>query len=565
MIAMNGKRNGVKWLLLPACLMFAGCEALQPARTDVVEQMQTVVGDSVAQNQTQLPADVATALISTIELGAGDLPAEMDEQRFDIMVNDVPAAQFFMSLVDGTPYNMVVHPEVRGKITLNLSNVTIPNVLEAVRDVYGYEFVVTAYGFQVLPGRLQARIYQINYLNIERTGRSQTFVSSGSLTSGGRGGAATGDNSLVGTLIRTGQPESRFWQELSRSVSAIVGSGEGRSVVVNPQSGVVVVRALPNELREVEQFLRATQLVVQRQVILEAKILEVRLNDGFQTGINWSILLKDGANSITASHTGGGSVLVNESGTSEIAGQTGSLNPQGRRMIDGALSSAFGGVFSLALDFTDFASFIELLQTQGNVQVLSSPRVATLNNQKAVIKVGTDEFFVTDISSTTTSSAVGATFFPTIELTPFFSGIALDVTPQIGEDGRVTLHVHPSVSDVTDQQKTVTIGQLTQQIPLALSTIRETDSIVRARSGQVIVIGGLMQESLIDQDAGVPGLNRVPLVRNLFAHTKKRTQKSELVILLRPVIVADDEVWSDDLRRSGDNLQQLREQIEQRR
>jgi MSHA biogenesis protein MshL len=426
--------------------------------------------------------------------------------------------------------------------------------------------VATKYGFQVLPGRLQARIYQINYLNVERAGRSQTIVSSGSLTTGrsdagtdaGDGNVEPGapaqrESSVVGTVVRTTQPENLFWQELGQSITAIVGAGEGRSVVVNPHSGVVVVRALPNELREVEQFLRATQLVVQRQVVLEAKIIEVTLSDRFQTGINWAAMLEPGDNTITAAQVGGGTVLLNESGVSELAGTTTSA---------AQAVSRFGGVFALALDLGDFAAFIELLQTQGNVQVLSSPRVSTLNNQKAVIKVGQDEFFVTDITSTATTSAVGTNFFPTIELTPFFSGIALDVTPQISEDGLVTLHIHPSVSDVEDQQKTVTIGTLTQQIPLALSTIRESDSIVRARSGQVVVIGGLMQDSINDRDAATPGLSDVPLVGAAFKHRRKQGFKRELVILLRPVVVASDDVWTGEIERSGENLKRLRKDLD---
>jgi MSHA biogenesis protein MshL len=552
--------------LLSLIAVLGGCEAFG-TRTHVIDDATEAVDQSAQANQEQqVPQAVSSALIPTINLGAAELPTSTDEQRFDVAVNDVPAPQFFMSLVDGTNYNMVVHPEVAGSITLNLSDVTIPEVLEAVRDVYGYEFVATKYGFQVLPGRLQARIYQINYLNVERAGRSQTIVSSGSLTTGrsdagtdaGEGNAEPGapaqrESSVVGTVVRTTQPENLFWQELGQSITAIVGAGEGRSVVVNPHSGVVVVRALPNELREVEQFLRATQLVVQRQVVLEAKIIEVTLSDRFQTGINWAAMLEPGDNTITAAQVGGGTVLLNESGVSELAGTTTSA---------AQAVSRFGGVFALALDLGDFAAFIELLQTQGNVQVLSSPRVSTLNNQKAVIKVGQDEFFVTDITSTATTSAVGTNFFPTIELTPFFSGIALDVTPQISEEGLVTLHIHPSVSDVEDQQKTVTIGTLTQQIPLALSTIRESDSIVRARSGQVVVIGGLMQDSINDRDAATPGLSDVPLVGAAFKHRRKQGFKRELVILLRPIVVASDEVWEGEIQKSGDNLKRLRKDLD---
>jgi len=547
--------------------VLCGCET-EPARQNVMGEMENILDESVATNEVLIPDSVSSALIPTINLGSERVQSTGDEQRFDISVNDVPADQFFLSLVDGTRYNMVVHPEVSGAITLNLSNVSIPEVLEAVRDVYGYEFVSTDYGFQVLPGRLQARIYQINYLNIERSGSSSTIVSSGSLTTGGGSttddsGTTTssrGSSNLVGTSISTSQPESTFWEELSSSVAAIVGSGEGRSVVVNPQSGVVVVRALPNELREVEEFLKATQLIVQRQVILEAKILEVTLNDDFQTGINWGAIARSGNKSATVGNIGGGTVLVNETGVSDIAGNAGNLDPNNLSPIDGVLSSAFGGVFTLALDLTDFTAFIELLKVQGNVQVLSSPRVATMNNQKAVIKVGTDEFFVTDISNTTVTGTA-TTVSPSITLTPFFSGIALDVTPQISQDNLVTLHVHPSVSNVVDQQKTVTIGTLTQQLPLARSTVRESDSIVRAASGQVVVIGGLMQDLVNDHQAGAPGLSDLPVVGALFKHTNKQSTKSELVILLRPIVVDDDRVWMNAMSKSSNNLQDLKKDL----
>ena len=578
LLLMLNRALGMIPVFLLTILLY-GC-GIDQVRDDVAVEMEKDISTGITANdKLPVPAAVSSALIPSISLGSSQLPELKDEDRFDVTVNNVPAVQFFMSLVDGTKYNMVVHPEVSGNITLNLSDVTIPDVLQAVRDVYGYEFVNTGYGFQVLPGRLQARIYQINYLNIIRSGGSRTLVSSGSLTLLGtedEQGNASRESVPAGTTISTDLPSTSFWQEIETSVTAIIGSGEGRGVVVNPQSGVVVVRALPNELREVERFLEATQLIVQRQVILEAKIIEVRLNDGFQTGINWSGLLESGANSITASNIGGGTVLVNESGVSDIAGFTGSLDPvdsgpvSGRVTrnpaipIDGAVTSAFGGVFSLALNIGDFSSFIELLESQGNVQVLSSPRVATLNNQKAIIKVGVDEFFVTDVSSTNIASGNTTSVNPSVTLTPFFSGVALDVTPQISGDNNVTLHIHPSISDVVDQQKTVTIGTATQEIPLARSTVRETDSIVRAASGQVIVIGGLMQDIINDQNAGTPGFKDIPLLGNLFKHTKKASKKSELVILLKPIVVEDSKTWNADMQNSLEEIQRMNSTMKSR-
>jgi len=556
-------RIRTKFNILISLLILTACQD-QTVRQDVIDSVENIVNKSVSDNENQasVPDSISRSLIPVIDLDTANVPEIKDEERFDISVNAVAADQFFLSLVDGTDYNMVIHPEVTGLVTLNLRNVTIPEVLEAARDVYGYEFISTAYGFQVLPGRLRARIYQINYLNIERSGSSQTSVSSGSLTASettNDDGTVSSGGGAAGTEIRTEQNLTSFWTELQESVTAIVGGTEGRSVVVNPQSGVVVVRALPNELREVEAYLQATQLIVQRQVILEAKFIEVRLNENYQSGINWGSLLTPGNDTFTAAQTGGGTVLINENGVSDIAGNVGNLDPANFSAISGAAASAFGGVFSLAVNLGDFTAFIELLKTQGNVQVLSSPRVATMNNQKAVIKVGSDEYFVTDISTNNVSTTTTTTIQPDIELTPFFSGIALDVTPQISQEDDVTLHVHPSISEVVDQQKTVTVGNVTQQIPLALSTVRESDSIVRARSGQVIVIGGLMQETTNDTDAKTPFLGDLPGIGGLFNHKRQASVKSELVILLKPVVVKSADEWNDELLKSKGNVKELRD------
>jgi MSHA biogenesis protein MshL len=562
--------NTARWLpgILLAGLL-SGCENTPP-RVETLDKINRELSGALVEKEGagKVPDEVASELIPTLRLDVPQVPEIDDEQRFDIAVNSVPADQFFMSLVDGTPYNMVVHPEVSGEISLNLKNVTIPSVLEAAREVYGFEFDQTAYGFQVLPARLEARVYQINYLNINRSGTSSTFVSSGTLQEGpgqasignaeeGAVADGRGQRTVVGTQINTIHPPTTFWQELQSSLEAIVGGGEGRSVVVNPQSGVVVARAIPTELREVEAFLRATQLIAQRQVILEAKILEVELSEGFQSGINWAAIFGQ----LSVFHTGGGANLVGESGLSNIAGANVNQEP-GVTDLTGVAATAFGGVFSMAFNGSDFTAFIELLEGQGNVQVLSSPRIATMNNHKAIIKVGTDEFFVTDVSTTTiTATATQST--PNIELTPFFSGIALDVTPQISEAGDVMLHIHPTVSQVTDQQKNITVGGIAQTLPLARSTVRESDSIVRARNGQLVVIGGLMQDRSTEQDAKTPTLGDLPGVGALFRHKRTEDTKSELVILLRPIVIEGDQQWADAFRKTEENLDRIKSELHQ--
>lgn len=196
-----------------------------------------------------------------------------------------------------------------------------------------------------------------------------------------------------------------------------------------------------------------------------------------------------------------------------------------------------GGVFSVGLNFTDFTSIIEVLKTQGDVQVLSSPRISTVNNQKAIIKVGNEEYFVTNITTQATQSVSGPSNSTNVVINPFFSGIALDVTPQISDDDIITLHIHPTVTTVTDKIKEVGLSDKPLILPLAYTTVRESDSIVKARSGQVIVLGGLIQNKVSNKRADVPWLYKIPLIGLLFTQRQDATVKSEMVILLRPKVV----------------------------
>ena len=288
----------------------------------------------------------------------------------------------------------------------------------------------------------------------------------------------------------------------------------------------------------------------------------MELNDKFQSGINWSALQNTTNDNYLVNQTGGGSIFSGGTGLTGTAGNTGNLNPASLTQIDGSAASAFGGVFSLALNVgNDFAAFIELLKSQGDVQVLSSPKVSTLNNQKAVIKVGQDEFFITDLESNTDITTGTSSTQSNVELTPFFTGVALDVIPQISEAGDIILHVHPSVSNVVEKTKNISTSTTsTFSVPLAVSTIRESDSIIRATNGQVVVIGGLMQDSVSDEGASVPLLGDLPLIGGLFRHTREVKRKSELVILLKPIIVDSPDTWANEVRSARQRIKNLRSQ-----
>jgi MSHA biogenesis protein MshL len=496
-----------------------------------------------------VPDNVVNALTPSM---MSDRPAKKRKRnkipRFDIGVNNLPAADFFAGLVEGTKLNIVVHPDVEGDISLQLKNVSVTEVLEITRDIYGYEFERKGRLIKIFPLGLRTEIFEINYLNVKRTGGSETRVSSGQITAGGSGSSSSESDSSsnndsdsdqsgggTGTKINT-RNENYFWRNLEKTLTLIVGDDAGRTVVVTPSAGVVVVKADAKGLASVKSYLKSAELILQRQVIIEAKILEVTLNDSYQQGIDWNFTDVSGSVGTTGSDNG-----LN-------------LSQLSRQIVSGAA----GGVFSSTVKVGDFTSTISLLGTQGNVQVLSSPRIATVNNQKAVIKVGTDEYFVTDIDFESNNDSNSNS--TDIDLTPFFSGIALDVTPQISEEGKIVLHVHPTISTVEDQEKIITISGEDVSLPLAFSRIRESDSVIAAENGQIVVIGGLIQNNIVDNNATVPFLGDIPLIGELFKQKGSLTEKTELVILLKPTITSAD-VFNDDIRASQKRFSDFRDEM----
>jgi len=565
---MDRKTCCVAVLLLVA---LSGCQSLgkKQATPPPMKKMKTVLVAGIEQNtgidnaEKNLPPSIQTALLPKFIAGRTDVPADV-RKRFDVSADQVPAKAFFLSLVKNTGLNVVVHPAVQGNISLQLENVSIQEALETVSDVYGYNYQFTKQGIQIFAPGLQTRTFKVDYLNMNRGGFSNTRVSSGGLNSSDDESASTteGDQSALHSSITT-TSTTDFWSELQVAVRLIIGDAKGRKVVISPLAGLVVVQAMPDELRKVQTFLDNAQASLNRQVILEAKVLEVTLNDGFQSGINWSLL-----NSSWRVGQVGSGVLGSGDTFPSVVGGVGStkggvtLTPgKGLSSLGsaGTISNVYGGVFSFALNVKRLAGFIELLSTQGEVQVLSSPRISTMNNQKALIKIGTDEFFVTNIKSSrvvSSTAALSVPAIPDITFESFFSGIALDVTPQISSDGYVTLHVHPTISTVTEKLKTLKVLQVEQQFPLASSAVRETDSIVRAKDGQLIVIGGLMQDRKQELVTGVPLLKDIPGFGALFRHKRVQTKKSELVILIRPTIVKPT-TWTTVLEENASRMDEM--------
>jgi MSHA biogenesis protein MshL len=541
-------------------MLLAGCQSVSPGWRDSVSASvdESLTEARAGKDGKGVPSDVSSALLPPIEITlpqGGTVPLE---PRFDLTVNNAPARQVFMGLVEGTPYSMILQPDVSGTISLNLKEATVPEALNVIRQVYGYEYRREGNRFFILGSDMQTRMFPVNYLNLSRKGMSDTRVSASGLSvtgsTAGSGATTTSTQGSSGVQIQT-QTQTDFWKDLTTALAAIVGADGGRKVIINPQAGIVLVRAMPDELRLVEEYLGVTQGSMNRQVILEAKIVEVQLKDGFQSGINWAGIADKNGKTYTVGQVGGGTSLGN-TGLSEIAGNTGNLNPTTGIFdaISGTDSSAFGGVFTLAVQANNFAAFFELLKTQGDLNVLSSPRVSTMNNQKAVIKVGTDEFFVTK-QDTTASTSLTTQPTVTTELSSFFSGIALDVTPQIDDAGNITLHIHPSVSEVTE--KKISIGTLLP-ISTASSSVQESDNIVRAGSGQIIVIGGLMKEASTEDNASVPVLGDIPLIGNLFKHKKVTRIKRELVILLKPTVINVGQDWNDAAGESQERIRKIR-------
>ena len=567
-------------LVLAAAFVIAGCQTY-----GVGEEVKPHIRDELNRSQNAPvskptpPPQLNQELLSEVARYQS-LPAPTSQKMFTVSANNVDVRPFFDALVEDTPYSVAVHPAVSGQISLTLKDVALDDVLTIISRMYPLDVFLEGKVIQVMPSQLKTESIPVNFLMIKRFGVSNVSVIAGGVSeqdqnNGSNNGGINGNNNISGNALGGqggfgGQgglggnniqqlngsniqttSENDFWSDLKEALKVLVSPTEGRQVVVSPQAGLVTVRALPSEIAVVKDFLNQSQESLQRQVVLEARIIEVTLNDGYQQGVRWDRIASGLTGSLNFGFSGG--ALASNFAANTAAGIDPAINAV--NAIGNTISTDIGGVSTLRISRGDFDGVINMLQTQGDVQMLSNPRVTVTNNQKAVIKVGQDEYFVTDVSTSEDQSATQTENENDIELTPFFSGIALDVTPQIDRSGSVILHVHPSVTETAEQTKVIQVGDQQILLPLAQSNIRESDTVIRARDGEIVVIGGIMETVTSEQESKTPLLGDIPIIGNAFKNKAKTQSKRELVILIRPSVVQPD-TWEKQRLRTQSLLDQ---------
>lgn len=527
--------------LLALCLLLSAC-AVTGARpvpnTELLEDMQVILEEAEQSYNTvyEPQAQVLDDLIPGLSI-SDDLLVPVEE-RFNISANEEPAREFFNNLVAGTDFGVLVSPDVGGTISISLPNVTIDEVINAVQEAYGYSITRTGNIYQVQAATAQTRIFTIDYLDVSRSGSSSVTVSSASSGSGGGssqggiggvsggvggnvGGGNVGGGNVGGSSGSSGigggnsggsggqistQTSTDFWDDITDTLESMITDG---SVIAQPQVGMIMVTALPRELDRIAEYIEQAQGILSREVTVQVQFLEVILNKGFQSAIDFD--------------TFGGAATAAESSNQVV----GSFTAGGDAAMEG-----ISNPLAIATNFTDFSAVFRLLESRGTTQVLSSPSLKVLNNQKAVFQDGDQEYFQTSSGSNTVSTGQTVSQSSANSLTPFFSGISMDITPQISANGSITLHVHPTITTVVEQTKPIA----GQQVPLPRSAVRELDSVIRAEDGKIVILGGLAYERSVDEVSGIPYAADLPAIGAAFDQRRRSTVKSEFIILLRPVI-----------------------------
>jgi general secretion pathway protein D len=526
-------------------------------------------------------------------------------QTYSVVVSEVPVKDLLVALARDTRQNIDVHPGINGLVSLNAVNETLPAILERVSKQVNMRYRLEGNTIVVSPDTPYVKTYRVNYVNMMRETTSNIGVTgeiaaSTGGTGGGAAGGAGGGGSSSGsnTVVRT-VSKNDFWDQLRDNVRSILNStrlqslsaeakgerlalvkqeqemrvkqieaasraGQGASslassvvssssgaqqqasllpddVVVNAISGTVTVNATDKQHQLVQQHIDSIVNAMQRQVLIEATIVEVVLSEKYQGGVDWSRLPITGGPTLIQSMLGS----FNTAPTGGNSFQVGYINP----------TSPLGNI----------SATVQLLQEFGNTRVLSSPKLMALNNQTALLKV-VDNIVYFEVSSSTSQGVQGSTLqsFTTTAKTVAV-GVVMSVTPQINDDGRVSLTVRPTITRlnpstpfVTDPNPSLTnpcgpvptgtcnIKPVNNNVPQV--QVREMESVLQVGSGQTVVLGGLMQDDAQRNRQQIPGADELSAAGELLRFRSETVIKTELMIFLRPVVVANPSLESDELR-----------------
>jgi MSHA biogenesis protein MshL len=441
----------------------------------------------------------------------------LDGERLSLsFATPVPIINVLLTLVRDTPMSVIPAPALEQTFIGELKNVTVREALDLILEPLALDYSVRGNVIRVFRQELETRLYSIDYVITRRTGSRSMSASTGTASGGvgaaGSGGIGVSGGGFAGGLASgggtagaggsssqvSGADAPDLFADLLEGVRTLL-SEEGR-VNLDRTAAVLQVSDRASRLDLVEQYLDTVMLRATRQVQIEAKIVEVELRDEFSAGINWRSVFGSLANSGTVSQT---------------------------------LAPATTGGFTLALNVGDFSALLNAFATQGKVNVLSSPRVTAMNNEPAIMRIGTqDVFFVT---TTQVNPDTGQILQSSVTPQSLTEGVVLSVTPQISADGMVHMSINPSVTERTGQAT----SRLGDTVPIV--SVRETDTLVRVRQGETIVIAGLMQDRTSQDTSKVPLLGDVPVVGNLFKRTERRRTKTDLVILLTPTVLGPGE------------------------
>jgi len=455
------------------------------------------------------PVEIKSPVVPQIDKEKKTL-TEASVDRFSFALKEADVKDVLRGLSKQTNYNVVVEPDVKGMCTVDLKDVTLVKALDYILEPLDYTFKIEEKTIYVSKPKLETKIFSLNYVTLKKIGTSSVVGSvGGAASSSGTGGGGSEYRSVE---IKT-ETEADIWKSIEDNLKIML-SKDGK-VVVNRQAPMVLITDYPKNLKHIDAFLEAVEGSLHKQVMIEAKIVEVQLNDASREGVNWQFIEgRIGEFIINAKQVYLNPAILAAPSTKAVA-----TTPYFRLFV---------GNKHLNIENT----FIDLLKTQGNINVVSSPRIATLNNQRAVIKVARQDVYFDEQQSN--SGGIGGTL---ATYTPKFItvGLILDVTPQIDNNGNIVLNIHPMLTEKVD----VARSPSGSEVPIL--DVREADTLVRVREGETVIIGGLIKDRKRVYDTGTKGLMDLPLIGWLFRLKEAESQKNELVVFLTPRIISNGE------------------------